>query len=215
MNSDTMRRILRIAKLMLMAMGLSGCLATPYFRPASVSLCQVVDPGGWTASGTGLRLERDGSTYFFRVTDEGSHNADYFGTSGRYWIMISAYTGGSRGGLRAPPMEYDPNDAYLEVGGKRLPAKPVIWQAIQERAPGSPRRGNFLPQKALSAPLNLNDKAFESPAWFYLEFEVEQPSSRDTYRFWPGSIKLDGIKTELPIFHSCYRPADRGWTPIH
>jgi hypothetical protein len=186
-------------------LALSGCLVTPTVQFEKVYLCKAEPGSVWKGEGTNVVLDRDGVRYRFQVV-EGQQPDENF-----YWVQLNVDSeyGTKVDGKYVPsknrlPMIYDPTDAWIEVNGKRTAAVPKLWAG--SGGPSASRRGLELP-----VPANVNppsDKVYND---VFIGFPIRAPWSREKYRFNPGSIMIDGVKTPLPVFESCFSPIRTGW----
>lgn len=189
---------------------LSGCLAVPYVEFEKVALCKAEPGSPWKSMGTQLTLERDGVTYHFQVDERRDLGDDAF------WVLLSvdSYQPAVKvaGKYVLPkgkvPMVYDPKDAWIEVNGKRTAAVPTLW-APMHRATGLPRPGAVMP-----APTDVNGERSVLYGEVFIRFDMSPPHSRDKYRFSPGAITIGGVATVLPVFDSCFTPANASMSNV-
>jgi len=198
----------RVAAMLPAAFLLTGCLSTYSYRTAETTLCQAEAGSDWHGRGTALGFERNGVKYHFRMDDLGSKNSDRYGAEGKFWVLVDGYTSGSAAGAYAPAMVFDPRDAVIEIDGRRIAALPELWEAAIIR-------GYYRPLRQVAIPANLNLLGRPVPTSFFMAFSMPDPGTHSTYRIHPGSIALDGVKTPLPAFSSCYKSGEGRWTPVH
>lgn len=199
---------IRYAVALMSTLSLTSCFATYSYRTAETTLCQSEAGSDWHGRDTSIGLKRDGVEYAFRVDDLGSKNANIHGSEDKFWIRIDAATFGRAAGYRAPEMVFDPREAVIEIDGRRIAALAQLWEADVVN-------GYYRPVKEVPIPANLNLLGRAVPTSFFIGFSMPDPGTRSTYRFHPGSIVLDGVRTQLPAFSSCYKQGKGGWTPIH
>lgn len=199
---------IRHAAALMSAFSLAGCFATYSYRTAETTLCHSEAGSDWHGRDTSIGLKRDAVAYTFSVDDLGPKNANIHAGEEKFWINIYAATFGKAAGYRAPEMVFDPRKAIIEIDGRRIAALPQLWEADIVN-------GHYRPVKEVPIPANLNLLGRAVPASFFIAFNMPDPRTRSTYRFHPGSIVLDGVRTPLPAFSSCYKPGKGGWTPIH
>jgi hypothetical protein len=177
-------------------LALSGCLVSPTIQFEKVALCKAEPGSAWKGEGTDVVLERDGVRYRFQVV-EGQQSDENF-----YWVQLNVNS--ESGTKNRLPMIYDPQDAWIDVDGKRTAALPKLWMGSGGPAPSS--RGRELP-----VPANVNPPGDAVYNAVFIGFPIRAPWSREKYRFSPGSITIGGVKTPLPVFDSCFSPVRTGW----
>lgn len=184
--------------------GLAGCMGTYVREPERVHLCRAEAAHGWDTSG---HQERDGVTYHVKFTDSGSEPEVTGPIPQVYWVGLQGGTAGSAAGRRAPPMLYDPGEAYIDIDGRRVNALPRLWTAGDVG-------GLSAAVQALSPPADLNDPAHRTWRGYYIAFPMRPPAKDARYVISPGTILLDGQRVTLPRQLSCHEDARTRYSPL-
>jgi hypothetical protein len=187
----------------------TGC--TRHHSPEQSKICNVTDPQGWAISKdrpTNAQFDQDGFTFIFDVFDTGSANDKRGAVPGVYWIQITGLTFGSSVAAYRRPMIYDPREALLELGEKKIKALPRIWFSEQVS-------GFNQPVGETETPTDLNVSRNTLHRNFFIAFPVEPPKPKDAYVLRLGSIVLDGKRRALPVFGSCHFPAKTWHRKLH
>ena len=181
-------------------------------RAAQARICKTTDLAGWAASGAGstdVRIDAGDSTYFFEVYDTGSKDDIGGAVTPAYWVQLTGLTLGAALPGKRRPMLYDPASAVIVIDGKAVHAIPRIWV-------GDLVDGRFQPVREMPVPADLDIHYPQGVvANFFIAFPMHAPDVKDTWTFQPGSILLDGKRTPLPTYATCYTEARTWWQPIH
>lgn len=183
---------------------LAGCMGTYAHAPENVRLCRAEASGGWTSSGT---LDLDGSEYTLKVSDGGPAKLVRGPIPHVYWVRVDGYSLGRRAGRRAPPMVYDPAEAFIEIDGRRIPALSRAWESALVQ-------GVLQPGRELAVPFDLNDLARDTFLGYFIAFAMPAPGVRSSYVLSPGTVVLDGKRVPIPLQHACHEEARTWFSPL-
>jgi len=176
-------------------------MATTSHHSGRAYLCRPIETNGWEDQGRKI-----GDVYYgFRVSIGKGRGQD-IPLQNIYTIAIEGTTSGLGAGERAPPVIYDPNEAELEVKGKKIKALRRLWRSDDS--------GDTSPPPEVSIPANLNVLGKVLSSTFYIAFPIKIDDPKTQFVFRPGTILLDGTRYPLPVYKSCYESGGFRWYPI-
>jgi hypothetical protein len=191
-----------------------GCL--PNTEPEHNILCLVnsADMPGWSVAGSTRRgyveypehVETFGSTtipYDLHVRQD--PNADIFKKdTSPYWVGISVQRLTSDPDL-GKSMLYQPEDAWVEINGKRTAASGIAKFSSQDDKP----RNVIWPVNLLALDSDPSDDTL------YVAFPVRWPyGPQDKWIVHLGTVKLGDKVLTIPDYKSRFTPAGTVWIPI-